>query len=136
MEPDRVGEVLQQLRSGVRQRLAEVAVQGEASEEARQSLLAVRSREYVQEPVPFSHRRRLGKPIVWVRKAFYHLFLKWFERPILEQQNAFNQASGRLLQELVEGQERQTREQRLLAGRVASLEAAAASHPPGQDSGT
>jgi hypothetical protein len=119
---ERVADVLQQLRSGVRQRLAEVAVQGEASEEARQSLLAVRSREFVQEPVPLSHRRQLGRPIVFVRKAVFHLFLKWFARPVIEQQNAFNQSAGRLLQELVEAQERQNREVRLLAGRLARLE--------------
>jgi hypothetical protein len=88
-----------------------------------QGLLAVRSAEYVQEPVAFSHRPRFGSLIVGARKAFFHLFLKWFMRPVLAQQNAFNQAAGRLLQELAEASQRTARETRLLAARVAELEA-------------
>jgi hypothetical protein len=135
-EEPRVAEVLQQLRSGVRQRSAELAVfggGGEAAQEARQGLAAVRAREYVQEPMAFSHRRRLGRFIVVGRKAFFHFFLKWFQRPVIEQQNAFNQAAGRLLQELVEGQDRMARELRQLAARVERIEAArdeAAPAPP------
>jgi len=128
----RVAEVLQQLRSGVRQRQAEAATVGglPGSLEApggaagfAQGLLAVKASEYVQEPVPFSHRLRLGKLIVGSRKAFFHLLLKWFIRPVLAQQNAFNQAAGRMLQELAEAQERTAREVRVLAGLVAELEA-------------
>ena len=125
-EEPRVAEVLQQLRSGVRQRSAELAVfggSGEAGKEAQQGLAAVRAREYVQEPMAFSHRRRFGRFIVVSRKAFFHFFLKWFQRPVIEQQNAFNQAAGRLLQELVEGQDRMARELRQLASRVERIEA-------------
>jgi hypothetical protein len=135
--PDpRVAEVLQRLRSGVRQRQAEAATigglgglgEGDGSGSAlglSQALLALKSNEYVQEAVPFSHRRRLGTLVVWSRKAFFHLFLKWFVRPVLAQQNAFNQAAGKMLQELAAAQERTAREGRLLAGRVAALEARA-----------
>jgi hypothetical protein len=127
----RVAEVLQQLRSGVRQRQAEAATVGglPGSLEApggaagfAQGLLAVKAAEYVQEPVPFSHRPRLGKLVVGSRKAFFHLLLKWFIRPVLAQQNAFNQAAGRMLQELAEAQERTAREVRVLAALVAELE--------------
>jgi hypothetical protein len=127
----RVAEVLQQLRSGVRQRQAEAATVGglPGSLEApggaagfAQGLLAVKAAEYVQEPVPFSHRPRLGKLVVGWRKAFFHLLLKWFIRPVLAQQNAFNQAAGRMLQELAEAQERTAREVRVLAALVAELE--------------
>jgi hypothetical protein len=139
--PDpRVAEVLQQLRSGVRQRLAEAATVGglPGSLEApggaagfAQGLLAVKASEYVQEPLVFSHRPRLGKLIVGSRKVFFHLFLKWFIRPVLVQQNAFNQAAGRMLQELAEAQERTAREVRVLAALVAKLETrAAAATPP------
>jgi hypothetical protein len=135
--PDpRVAEVLQRLRSGVRQRQAEAATigglgglgagDGDGSGSAlglSQALLALKSNEYVQEPVPFSHRRRLGTLVVWSRKAFFHLFLKWFIRPALAQQNAFNQAAGKMLQELAAAQERTARDGRLLAGRLAALEA-------------
>jgi len=127
----RVAEVLQQLRSGVRQRQAEAATVGglPGSLEApggaagfAQGLLAVKASEYVQEPVPFSHRLRLGRLIVGSRKAFFHLLLKWFIRPVLAQQNAFNQAAGRMLQDLAEAQERTAREVRVLAALVAELE--------------
>jgi hypothetical protein len=131
----RVAEVLQQLRSGVRQRQAEAATVGglpgslEAAGPAAggagfaQGLLAVKAAEYVQEPVPLSHRPRLGKLIVGSRKAFFHLLLRWFLRPVLAQQNAFNQAAGRMLQDLAEAQERTAREVRVLAALVAELEA-------------
>ena len=127
----RVAEVLQQLRSGVRQRQAEAATVGglPGSLEApggpagfAQGLLAVKAAEYVQEPVPFSHRSRLGKLVVGSRKAFFHLLLKWFIRPVLAQQNAFNQAAGRMLQDLAEAQERTAREARMVAAQVAELE--------------
>jgi hypothetical protein len=131
----RVAEVLQSLRSGVRQRQAEAATMGGRGGAGAEgglaaSLLAVRSHEYVQEPIAFSHRARFGKLIVVVRKAFFHLFLKWFHRPLLAQQNAFNQAAGKLLQELAEAEERTARETRLLAARLTDLEAAAARRDP------
>jgi hypothetical protein len=118
-----VAEILQEVRSGVRQRAAEAETAGTAESDAvRQGLLALRQREFVAEPVPFSHRASLGRAIVFVRKAVYHLFLKWHARPVLEQQNGFNQAASRLIQELVEAAERSERERRELAGRVAELE--------------
>jgi hypothetical protein len=135
-----VAETLQALRSGVRQRQAEVATlggfggaggacgmgMGEGGAGVTglaQGLLAVKSHEYVEEPVAFSHRPRFGKLIVVARKAFFHLFLKWFIRPVLAQQNAFNQAAGRMLQDLAEAEERAVRESRSLAARLAELEA-------------
>lgn len=111
------------MRSGVRQRAAEAETAGSpGSDAARQGLLALRQREFVAEPVPFSHRASLGRAIVFVRKAVYHLFLTWLVRPVLEQQNGFNQAASRLLQELVLAAERNERERRELAARVAELE--------------
>ena len=136
----RVAEVLQRLRSGVRQRSAELAVLGGGAagdgQAAHQGLAAVRAREYVQEPIALSHRRRLGRLVVLSRKAFFKLFLKWFLRPVVEQQNAFNQAAGRLLQELVEAQDRTARELRQLTARVERIESGraeagrAAGRPP------
>ena len=69
-----------------------------------------------------SHRPGLGKLIVLARKAFYKLFLKWFTRPVLEQQNGYNQAAARLIEDLVESQERTARELRQLSGRIETLE--------------
>jgi hypothetical protein len=117
-----VAEVLQQVRSGVRQRRAEAATLAGGSEEMRGGLLELKQREYVREPVPFSHRPSFGKLIVLFRKAFFKLFLKWFARPVLEQQNAFNQTAARLLEELAEGQERTERELRQVSARLEALQ--------------
>jgi hypothetical protein len=121
-EDPRVAEVLQQIRSGVRQRRAEAATLPAGGEEARSGLLALKTQEYVREPIAFSHRPRFGRLIVFTRKAFYHVFLKWFTRPVLEQQNAFNQTASRLIESLVEEREKAARELRLLSARVDELE--------------
>jgi len=118
----RVAEVLQKVRSGVRQRRAESTTLAGGGEETRSGLLALKQQEYVQEPVAFSHRPGLGRMIVLARKAFYKLFLKWFTRPVLEQQNGYNQAAARLIEDLVEAQERTARELRQLGGRIEALE--------------
>ena len=121
--PDlRVAEVLQKVRSGVRQRRAESTTLVAGGEEARSGLLALKAREYVQEPVAFSHRPRWGRLIVFVRKAFYKVFLKWFLRPVLEQQNGFNQAAARLIEDLVESNDRMARELRQLEQRLKDRE--------------
>jgi hypothetical protein len=121
--PDpRVAEVLQKVRSGVRQRQAESTTLAAGVEEARSGLLTLKVREYVQEPVAFSHRPRWGRVIVFVRKAFYKVFLKWFLRPVLEQQNGFNQAAARLIEDLVESNDRMARELRQLEQRLKDRE--------------
>ena len=118
----RVDQVLQQVRSGIRQRRAEATTLAAGAEEARNGLLNLKAREYVQEPVAFSHRPRWGRLIVLARKAFYKVFLKWFTRPVLEQQNGFNQAAARMIEDLVEARERDARELRQLAARLEALE--------------
>jgi hypothetical protein len=133
LPPDalRVDEVLQKVRSGVRQRRAESATLGAGGEGTLSGLLALKQREYVQEPVAFSHRPGLGRLIVLARRMVYKLFLKWLLRPILEQQNGFNQAAARLIEDLVESQERTAREVRQLGARVEALERRLEKDPPG-----
>jgi hypothetical protein len=128
-------EVIARLKSGVRRRLSEVAAAGEASDDLRRRLAHLRAGEYVREPRPFSHRRGLGQTIVLVRRVVYKLFGRWTVRPILEQQNQFNQAAVRLLQDLAEadaiGRRRAAQlEGRLLAAedRLAALEGERRSH--------
>ena len=118
----RVAEVLQQVRSGVRQRRAESTTLAAGAEETRNGLLELKQREYVREPVAFSHRARLGRLIVLFRKAFFKLFLKWFVRPVIEQQNGFNQTAARLIEDLVKSQERTSQELRRLGARIETLE--------------
>lgn len=131
-ERERVAAVLDQLRAGVRQRRAELAtlsalsIDGEAPGDSgnldvRSRLLQLRESEYVREPVPVSHRRRLGAWIIFVRKAGYFLFGRWLVRPLLEQQNAFNQAASAALQELMENEERLRRQVRDLTARLEAL---------------
>lgn len=125
----RVDEVLQQLRAGVRQRQAELATAGAGTDEARFKLVELTSKEWVQEPVPLSPRPILGKWLVFARKAFFHAFLKWYARPVLEQQNAFNQTAGRLIQDLIQGQEKLARQLREMDARLTALERRARETP-------
>jgi hypothetical protein len=118
----RVEDVLQKVRAGVRQRRAEAATLGVGAEEARNGLLELKQREYVQEPVPLSHRASLGRLIVLTRKAFFKIFLKWFARPVIEQQNAYNQTASRLIEDLIESRERMAKEIRQLSARLEKLE--------------
>jgi hypothetical protein len=116
----RVAQVLAQVRSGVRQRQAEVAAAGTGSEEAQHKLLELKTREYVQEPLCVSPRPVLGRLLVFSRKAVFHLFLKWFSRPVLEQQNLYNQTVARLLEDLLKTQEATERRLRELEARHAA----------------
>jgi len=118
----RVADVLQKVRSGVRQRRAESATLAVGGMETRNGLLMLKSREYVQEPIVFSHRPRWGRLIVFARKAFFHAFLKWYLRPLLEQQNGFNQAASRLIEDLVEAHDRTLRELAQVSARLEALE--------------
>src|SRR4029077_19398518 len=127
----RVAEVLQKVRSGVRQRRAESATLSAGGEGTVNGLLAPKQREDVEEPVAFSHRPGLGRWIVLVRRMVYKLFLKWLLQPILEQQNGFNQAAAGLIEDLVESQERTAREVRQLGARVEALERRLEGEPPG-----
>jgi len=126
----RVAAVLDQLRAGVRQRRAELStlgptdprgadpLDGGASSDVRARLLQLRDSEYVREPVPVSHRPTWGRWIIFARKAGYKLFGRWLVRPLLEQQNAYNQAVSAALQELMENEDRLRRQVRDLAARL------------------
>ena len=114
-ESGRVEEVLQRLRAGVRQRQAEVATIS-GPDPSRHKLAELTAREFVQEPIAVSPRPVFGRWIVFGRKVIFHVFLKWFTRPVMEQQNAFNQTVSRLLQDLIQSQE-------TLAQRIRELEA-------------
>lgn len=120
-EPDRVEAVLERLRAAVRQRQAEVATIS-GSELARHKLAELSAREYVQEPIAVSPRPVLGRWIVIARKAIFHLFLKWFTRPVMEQQNSYNQTASRLIQDLMQSNEALAQRVRELEARLLELE--------------
>jgi hypothetical protein len=117
----RVGEVLQRLRAGVRQRQAEVATIS-GSDQARHKLAELTAREYVQEPIAVSPRPVFGRWIVLARKVIYHVVLKWFTRPVMEQQNAFNTTVSRLVQDQVQSHEALVQRVRELEARLLALE--------------
>jgi hypothetical protein len=137
----RVAAVLEQLQAGVRQRRAELAtlaptdgdhaLEGAPSGDVRARLLQLRDHEYVREPVPVSHRAGWGRWIILARKAGYKLFGRWLVRPLLEQQNAYNQAVSAALQELMENEERLRRQVRDLTVRLEALRETADRRPPG-----
>ena len=124
-EPDdarepRVAEVLAQVRSGVLQRRAELATIG--GSETRLKLLELKSKEFVEEPIAVSPRPGIGPLLVFMRKAFFHLGFKWYARPVLQQQNGFNQAVGAMVQDLGREQEKLAQAIESLARRLAELE--------------
>ena len=100
-----VAAVLNQIRSGVRQRQAEIATLS-GGEEVKLRLLELKTLEYLDEPIAFSPRPVAGKLLVLARKAVFHLFLKWYLRPMRERQNRFNQVASQLIHELVANQAR------------------------------
>lgn len=69
-----------------------------------------------------SPRPVIGRALVFVRKALFHVVFKWYMRPVLEQQNAFNQTASRLVQDLVQSQERLARQIREMEARLTALE--------------
>jgi hypothetical protein len=106
----------------VRQRQAQVATIAAGTEEARHKLVELTSKEYIQEPINVSPRPVVGRLLVFARKAVFHLFMKWFLRPVVEQQNGFNQTASRLLQDLVQSQEGLGKQVRELSAKVDALE--------------
>jgi hypothetical protein len=135
LEPDpdreRAAEVLASIASAVRQRRAELAAGG-VGEELAGRLAELRRHEFVQEPKPVSPRPGLGRLIVFARKAFYHLFVKWHARAVLQQQNEFNQVSAGLVASLAESEQETRRELDRLRRRLEELEARIAAAERGE----
>lgn len=97
-----VAEILARLKAAVRQRTAERQTIPESAEGLRARLLELKELEALDEPRPVSPRPLAGAAIVFLRKVVYHLFLKWYLRPLVERDNRFRQLSVRLLSELIE----------------------------------
>ncbi len=119
------------LRAAVRQRQGEAATIRTGADELHGLLLELQRHEFVQEPFPVSPRPVYGRLLVFVRKAFYHLFMKWHARAVLAQQNGFNQSASRLLGELAERQNRAAQASARLEERLGRLERAL--EPPADD---
>jgi len=118
----RVAATLERVQAGVRQRRAELATVGGGREDTRLRLAELKSLEWVEEPTPVSPRPGIGRLLVFVRKAFFHLFHKWYARPVLHQQNGFNRAAAELLAELARRLEESEAQVARLGARVRQLE--------------
>lgn len=119
-ENDLAQDVVERLRQGMRQHRAEGAALAETR--AGSGLLDLERTAYLEEPLPVSGRRWTGRLVVMTRKAVYHLFLKWYARPLLQQQNRFNHAAARRIEELVESERTLRQQIEELGGRVRTLE--------------
>lgn len=123
-ERERVAAALGGLRAAVRQRQGELAsARGGGGDEMALQLAELRRREFVEEPRPVSPRPLVGRWIVALRKLVWHLGLKWHARAAWAQQNGFNQAASRTLQDLAEREREARRRLERLEARVAELEA-------------
>jgi len=121
---EQVADTLDRLRSGVRQRQAELSTVGADADDLRLRLAELQSNEFLMEPVCISPRPVIGPLLVWMRKGFFHLFIKWYLRPIVAQMNRFNSSAGTLIRDLSEANRDLADENRKLRGRVEQLEAA------------
>ncbi len=118
----RVATALERIQAGVRQRTAELTTLGDGEEHRNLRLAELRQSDFVEEPVPVSPRPGIGRLIVNVRKLVYHLFVKWHSRPLLIQQNRFNQAVSAMIEDLLRDHNKLDSELRELRQRVAELE--------------
>lgn len=118
---DSVAATLESLRAGVRQRRAELATLGDGAE-AKLRLLDLKAKEFVEEPVPVSPRPVVGRLLIFGRKVAFHLGFKWYMRPLLQQQNEFNQAVSTLAQDLAHRQDEIVRQLESLGRRLAEIE--------------
>lgn len=127
-EAARVEAVLERVRAGVRQRQAELATLS-GGEEIKLRLLELKTLEYVEEPLAFSPRPVVGRLLVFARKAVFHLFVKWWARPVLQRQNRYNQVASQLLHELAGNQARLAEALDRAARRLEALEPREAAEP-------
>ncbi|HEX5760556.1 MAG TPA: hypothetical protein VF121_15325 [Thermoanaerobaculia bacterium] len=100
-----VADLLERVRAGVRQRQSELATLS-GGEETKLRLLELETLEYVEEPLAVSPRPVVGRALVFLKKAAFHLFFKWYVRPVRERQNRFNQVASQLLHEQAGNQAR------------------------------
>jgi len=123
VERQRVADSFDRLRSSVRQRQAELTAATGQSDEMRLRLAELAAGEFVQEPVAVSPRPVVGPLLVFARKAFFHLFMKWHSRPVLMQINQFHGSVGSVVRDLVEANRLLGDENRKLQARLHDLEA-------------
>jgi hypothetical protein len=113
-------ELVEGLREGVERRRAQLAGQSRSLSSA--GLHELESTEFLEEPPAVSSKPLLGGVIVWSRKAFRHLFLRWYTVPLLQQQNSFNRNATLSFRDVVQRNQKLQRELDDLQRRVEALE--------------
>lgn len=103
------------LRRAIRQRQAALAA-AEAGLE-RGGLADLEAARVLEEPPTTSAKPVIGRAVTLWRKMVKHLALAWYLRPVLGQQNDFNEAASRRIAELNSAVERLERRLSTLEGR-------------------
>jgi hypothetical protein len=102
------------VRRAIRQRQATLAAAAAGLE--RWGLADLEAARVLDEPPATSAKPVIGRAVTFWRKLVKHLVLAWYARPVLGQQNDFNEAAARRIAELTAAVERFER-------RLAALEA-------------
>ena len=113
-------EVVEQLRAGIERRRSQLAGQNPTLDGS--GLHELDSSQFLEEPPAVSARPGIGGLIVFSRKLFRHLFLKWYTVPLLRQQNGFNRNVTLSFGDVVKRNQRLQREVGDLQRRVEALE--------------
>ena len=113
-------EVVERLREGIERRRSQLA--GQNSTLDGSGLHELDSSQFLEEPPAVSARPGIGGLIVFSRKLFRHLFLKWYTVPLLRQQNGFNRNVTLSFGDVVKRNQRLQREVNDLQRRVEALE--------------
>ena len=100
----RVAVALARIRAGVRQRQALLATPPKETHQLPASLMQVQAAQDLIHPLPVSHRRWIGPLMIFAKKAVHRVFMRWYLRPIVQQQNVFNRAVAGALYDLFERQ--------------------------------
>ncbi|MCL4839789.1 MAG: hypothetical protein KJ058_17700 [Thermoanaerobaculia bacterium] len=112
---ERVAAALAELREAVRQRHGELAHAGGFGPEDLARLDRLDAKAHLAEPRPVSPRPLVGRLLVAWRRVVEAAALRWYGRPLVEQQTAFNLAARGAVADLLA-------ELRLREGEIARLE--------------
>jgi len=113
-------ELVRRLQEGMERRRAQLAGQSRSLSSA--GLHELESTEFLEEPPAVSAKPFLGGVIVWSRKLFRHLFLRWYTVPLLQQQNSFNRNATLSFRDVLQRNQKLQRELDDLQCRVEALE--------------
>lgn len=113
-----LNEVVESLREGMRRQRAALAAADESH--GGETLSDLEDSWNVNEPSGMSGRPVFGRLITFLRKVVKITILRWYTRPILQQQNLFNRAAKRRIEELTSANRRLQSEIDELRSRIES----------------